>query len=285
MIIQWFPGHMAKTKKLLLENISKVDIILEVLDARIPLSSANPLLGDLLEGKLRLRLLNKTDLADPRATSAFLRDLGQVPKQETLGLCAKDLSGKKKIILKAVEMARFYGHKGRVRAMVAGIPNCGKSTIINLLSGGKKAPVGAKPGFTKSLQRIKVQEDFELLDTPGILWHKFDDKKVGIKLALLGSIKEDVLDRYTLCQYLVQFLKVKGRGNFEKRFSLDLDLPFQELMENMAKKRGMITKGSGVDYERVSSMFLREFQEGKLGSFTLDGEEIDSVWSLDGEPL
>jgi ribosome biogenesis GTPase A len=278
MTIQWFPGHMAKTKRLLEENKAKVDVFIEVLDARLPHSSHNPLLEEMLGDKLRLKVLNKADLADPGLTEYWLKAYGEQKRVEALATCAKEPGSRGKIIQAVMSLARDYGVSGRVRAMVVGIPNCGKSTLINLLSKGKKAPVGAKPGFTRSLQRIKVSDEFELLDTPGILWHKFEDQSVGIKLALLAAIKEDILDRWALCQYILRFAAEYLQAGFQQRFGLDPQGEFLPLMEDLARRRGMIKKGGVADYERVASMLIKEFQEGKLGTFTLDNPRHGALW-------
>jgi ribosome biogenesis GTPase A len=278
MTIQWFPGHMAKTKRLLEENKAKVDVFIEVLDARIPESSHNPLLEEMLGGKLRLKVLNKMDLAEPRLTEHWLQVYRRGKGVEALALTAKEPGSRGRVIQAVTALARNNGVSGRVRAMVVGIPNCGKSTLINLLSKGKKAPVGAKPGFTRSLQRIKVSDDFELLDTPGILWHKFEDQSVGVKLALLAAIKEDILDRWALCQYILRFCAISLKEGFAQRFDLNPEGEFIPLMEDLARRRGMIKKGGVADYERVTSMLIKEFQEGKLGPFTLDDPEHQDLW-------
>lgn len=280
--INWFPGHMKKTKELIVANLKLVDIVLEIVDARLPISSKNPDIDKLVGNKPRLVIVNKTDLADDNASkkwkdyykkkginALFLTSVKNVDK----GLILKNV---KEIIKPILEKEKAQGRKERsIRMMIVGIPNVGKSTFINQLVKKKIAVVGNKPGVTRGKQWIKIDENFDLLDTPGVLWPKFEDQTVAIKLASIGSINNDILDLYNLSLALLKML-IKNDRSWEllkTRYKLTDEIRDKELTDifnEIGKKRGFIVKGGEIDYKRTSSTILDEFKNGKIGKITLD---------------
>ncbi|MDH6363165.1 ribosome biogenesis GTPase A [Enterococcus sp. PF1-24] len=285
--IQWFPGHMAKAKREVSEKLKFVDIVFELVDARLPLASRNPMLDQIIQQKPRLVLLNKADLADPQQTQKWVQFF--IAKgYAALAINAHDNQGTKKIIPAAkvalkekIARDKARGLKPRaIRAMVIGIPNVGKSTLMNRLVGKKIAQTGNKPGVTKGQQWLKMGTDLELLDTPGILWPKFDDAEIGKKLALTGAIKDQLLHLDDLAIYGLEFFSRFYPENLQVRYKLteeDTFLPGAELLMLITEKRGFRD-----NYERGSEMFIHELRNGKLGGFTLDRYEEAEV-SLDEE--
>jgi ribosome biogenesis GTPase A len=280
--IQWFPGHMAKTRRLIKESMPLVDCVTEILDARIPQSSRNPELHELCGVKPRLILLNKSDLADEKLTAAWIQYF------KSQGLCAIPVdckSGKgvnrfvptvKEVLHEKLERYASKGMAGRtLRVMVAGIPNCGKSTFINKIDGEKRAKAENRPGVTKGRQWISVG-GIELLDTPGILWPKFEDPAVGEKLAYIGSVKDDILDTELLASRLLETLAADYKEALMARFKISGDLPTEgfEILKIAAKKRGMIVSGGEPDTQRASILVLDEFRSAKLGRITLEKPPI-----------
>lgn len=281
-IIQWFPGHMAKTRRLMREKLPQVDVVLELLDARIPVSSRNPEIRSLTEGKPLVTLLNKSDLADPKKTQNFVRDFSGNGKS---CLAIDCLSGKNfdKLMpeirsLLADKIAR-YEEKGmsgrRLRAMVVGIPNVGKSSLINRLSGGKKAKVENRPGVTLIPQWISTSMGLDLMDMPGVLWPRFDDRETGENLAITGAIKDDVVETETLAIALCGKLRRRYPAALIARYKLGdesqiLNLTDAELFELIGRKRGFLISGGEIDTERTSNVLLEEFRSGKIGKITLD---------------
>ncbi|MBR5286152.1 MAG: ribosome biogenesis GTPase YlqF [Clostridia bacterium] len=277
--IVWYPGHMAKAKRLIKEALPNIDMVIELLDARAPISSTNPDFKNLFCGKPTLTLLTKCSLADPVETQKFqmrLRSTGR----EVIAIDCKTGNGVKNInagirTLMAEKLARdaARGIKRPIRAMVAGITNVGKSTLINTLSGTKKAVAQDRPGVTRHNSRISIPSlGLELTDTPGILWHKFDDQLVGIKLACLGSIKDDILDTLELSCRLIGLIRENYAECLVERFKIELsdeDTDF-EVFEKIARKRGFIRSGGVIDEDRASSVILDEFRAGKIGRITLD---------------
>ncbi|MVB12928.1 Ribosome biogenesis GTPase A [Caprobacter fermentans] len=278
--IQWFPGHMAKTRRLMEKNIKLVDAVAEVIDARIPYSSRNPELNQLAGGKPRIMLLNKSDLADP----VFTREWIAFFQEHGMGAIAVDcrsgngLNGflplAKRILAEKLEAWREKGMAGRrIRILVAGIPNAGKSSLINRLSGNSRASVEDRPGVTRSSQWFPVGKEMEVLDTPGILWPKFEDPAVGERLAFTGAIKDDVIDLETLACRLLEVLAAGYAGLLAKRYCLENDisgLGGYELLEMIGRKRGMRAGGGAIDTERAAIMLLDEFRAGKIGRITLE---------------
>ena len=279
MNINWYPGHMKKTKELLIENLKLVDIVIELLDARIPLSSKNPVIDKIINEKPRIVLMNKSDLASEKANNMWKKyfEDNNIP---VLFINAtyntgteKILEEIKKILKEKIDKREARGIKNTViRAMIVGIPNVGKSTLINSLSGRKGAKTGNRPGITQHKQWIKLKGNIDLLDTPGILWPKFEDKNVALNLAFTGAIKDEVLDRETLALRLIEKLLETDSKLLEDRYKIDIDEEDTGLcvMENIALKRGCIIRGGETDYTRVSGIILDEFRRGTIGRVTLD---------------
>lgn len=272
MSIQWFPGHMAKTKRLLLEQLKWVDVVLELADARIPVSSRNPLLHKLLGNKARLLLLNKADLADPNWTSKWLNYLkGSGP---VYAISASTGGGVKQILPELERMVRAkqakQAEKGirqqMIRVMIVGIPNIGKSSLINQLTGGAQAKVGNKPGVTRGNQWVRIHERVELLDTPGMLWPKFEDLDVGRKLAALGAIKDEVFDIEELSAWIIDWLNLYSPHSLSRYQNEESKVT----LESLGRKRGCLISGGRVDTLKAARIFLREFRMGQLGPITMD---------------
>ena len=282
MNFQWYPGHMTKAKRQMQEDIKLIDLVIELVDARIPLSSRNPDIDELGKNKYRLILMNKADLADPKATeewSAFFRGKGYY----VVSLDARRKVGMKSItdkIMEAcrekIERDRKRGIKNRpVRAMVVGIPNVGKSTFINSYAGKACAKTGNKPGVTKGKQWIRLSKEVELLDTPGILWPKFEDQAVGLRLALIGSIKDEILNIDELAIELIRFLKMSYAGILAERYAVDESRELPDILCEIAENRKCITKGGELDYSKAAALLIDEFRSGRLGRITLESVKND----------
>lgn len=287
MNIQWYPGHMSKTRKLITENLKLVDIVIELVDSRIPYSSKNPDIDVLAGNKQRIIGMNKCDLADVKITSQWInyfndKGYGAIPINSINGKGISKVEQLARELLKEkIEKDKKRGRIFRpIRAMVVGIPNVGKSTFINKLVGKSSAKTGDRPGVTKGKQWIKIKKDFELLDTPGILWPKFEDKNVGMKLAFIGSIKQEILDTHTLSLELLHLLSDRFPQTLSNRYKLtDINLKTpMELLTEIGKKRGFLISGGEVDYSRTSLILLDELRSGKLGSITLESpKEIENL--------
>jgi ribosome biogenesis GTPase A len=273
MIIQWFPGHMLKTQRLIQEHRAQVDVFLEVVDARAPRATSNPLLDGLIAGKPRVVLLNKVDLADPQVTSAWKAWYEAHPETKAVLISCKERRNLPAIARAMQDLCRgqkWFGLR-KMRGMIVGVPNVGKSSLINALAGGKKASVAPKPGHTRGLQRIAVNDAFDLFDTPGILWHKFEDPVVGVRLAFLGSVKDEILSLSDLCVRLV--LDVTAR--YPRAFAALGDPAADETQAYerigaWALKRGMLAKGGEPDWDRAFQALITDFRTGKLGQFSLE---------------
>ena len=277
MNIQWYPGHMTKAKRMMQENIKLIDIVIELVDARIPLSSRNPDIDQMAQNKARLILLNKVDLADSRYTKqwqSYFEEKGffvaTVNSQRGTGV--KAIQG---IIMEAckekIERDRKRGIKNRpIRAMIAGIPNVGKSTFINSLVGKACTKTGNKPGVTKGKQWIKLNKNIELLDTPGILWPKFEDETVGLHLALIGSVNDEILISEELAISLIDILKEHYKGVLEKRYEVDEAHTSLELLSEIAEHRKCLKKGGELDFSKAADILLDEYRSGRLGAITLE---------------
>lgn len=276
MNYQWYPGHMTKAKRMMQENIKLIDLVIELVDARIPLSSRNPDIDELGRGKARLILLNKADLADEKHNQSWTE---YFKKQGffVLALNSRTKEGMKAIqnvVAQAcrdkLERDRKRGIIGRpVRAMVVGIPNVGKSTFINSYAGKACAKTGNKPGVTKGKQWIRLNKSLELLDTPGILWPKFEDQQVGIKLAMIGSMNDEILNVEELAVILIRFLMEHYAGIIERRYQVEEDDPVK-VLENIAEKRKCFVKGDQLDLRKASTLLIDDFRNGRLGRITLE---------------
>lgn len=276
--IQWYPGHMAKTKKEIKEKVKMIDVVMELLDSRIPFSSQNPVIKQLTEHKPRLILLNKADLADQAELNKWVT---YFENEGNSTLKINSLSGKgidkilptiKGMLVDLVEKEKARGRIERpIRAMILGIPNVGKSTLINRLADKKKLVAQDRPGVTKKTQYIRVGHDFELLDTPGILWPKFDNEKVAYRLALTGAIKDGILPIDEIVIYGFKFLNTYYKSQFEERYGIKVDIDnILEIYDNIGLKRGCLLPGNKIDYDRVNELFLYDFRHQKFGDIILD---------------
>jgi ribosome biogenesis GTPase A len=273
--IHWYPGHMAKAKRLISESVAQVDIIVEVLDARLPLSSRNADFDALFASKKRLIVLNKSDLADERATASFeayYRELGFVVCSfcSVRGSNKKALAGIEQAAAEVVEKYRAKGIKKTVRALVAGIPNVGKSAFINALSRGARAKTGDRPGVTRGKQWVKVSPFLELLDTPGVLWPKLENQQFARRLAYAGCIKDDILNRVALAADLLAELHERYGGRIAQTYGIQERADGQEMLLSICEQRGFLLPGAELDTERGAQIVLDEFRAGKLGRITLD---------------
>ncbi|MDR6997924.1 ribosome biogenesis GTPase YlqF [Neobacillus niacini] len=278
MTIQWFPGHMAKARREVTEKLKLVDIIFELVDARIPYSSRNPMIDEIIQHKPRLVLLNKADMADKEATKewiAFFAEKGihALAINSQAGVGMREIAQAAQEILKE-KFARLKakGVKPRaIRAMIVGIPNAGKSTLINRLAKKNIAKTGNTPGVTKSQQWIKVGKEMELLDTPGILWPKFEDQEVGKKLAITGAIKDTLLNLQELTIYTIKFLEKTYPDRLKERYQLDaVPEDVVELFDHIGKLRGCLMGGGLVDYDKVAELVIREVRSEKFGPLTFE---------------
>ena len=272
--INWYPGHMKKTRELIQENLKLVDVCVEVLDARIPVSSRNPILAELTQSKTRIIVLNKSDLADEAKTAEWTKKL-QESASYVLAMNCNTGAGAASL-LRLLEKIRDEKNEGRerqrdLRLMIVGIPNVGKSSLINRLTGKKAAKTGNKPGVTRGKQWISLGEHMMMLDTPGILWPKFEDPKVGLNLAFCGSIKDEIMDLETLGMELTVVLARDYPDLLSARYKLDeiAETPLKN-MENVARKRGFILPGKRIDYERTARTVIDEFRAGTIGRITLE---------------
>lgn len=272
MTIQWFPGHMAKARRLLTEQIRWVDVVLELADARIPVSSRNPMLLKLLGKKPKLVLLNKADLADPAETAKWITYLKRTSPvyavSASTGMGIKQIVPEleRMVFTKQQRQAEKGIRKQMIKVMIVGIPNIGKSSIINKLTSGAQAKVGNKPGVTRGNQWIRIHERVELLDTPGMLWPKFEDLDVGRKLAALGAIKDDVFDLEELSNWVMDWLRKYVPASLERYRVLDSEVT----LESLGRKRGYLLQGGRVDTLKAAQVFLKELRMGQLGPITMD---------------
>ena len=278
--IQWFPGHMAKTRRAISANLKLVDAVAELIDARTPLSSRNPEIDALTAKKPRIVLLNKCDLADANATALWVNYL----KSENVTALAVDCKsgrGLNKLMptLKATVLRELMEKRERsgmggapIRMMILGIPNVGKSSLINRLAGGKRAKVEDRPGVTRTKQWVKLQDNTELLDMPGVLWPKFEDQSAAIRLAFTGAISDDILDIETLTMKLLSYLAESYPQSLTERYKIELGESDDglALLEKVGRKRGMVVSGGEINTERAAITVLDEFRSGKLGRITLE---------------
>lgn len=279
--VQWFPGHMAKTRRLIEKNLPLVDIVIEILDARAPISSANPDLNKIIKNKPKIILINKSDLVNEDVVNKWISYYSR-DNIKAVAVDSRDGKNLNKInlvirnILKTkIEKRMQIGMVGMpIRAMVVGIPNVGKSSFINKMAKKKKTKVEDRPGVTRGKQWVIAENGLELLDMPGVLWPKFDDKKVGEKLAFLGSVKDDILDTENLAVRLLEFLCKNYKRLLLARYKVEEDIidleDFYALLKCIGKKRGMVIAGGSVDLERAAIMVLDEFRAGKIGKISLE---------------
>jgi ribosome biogenesis GTPase A len=279
--IQWFPGHMAKARRMVQENLNMVDAVCEVVDARIPRSSRNPEIDSITAGKPRLIILNRCDQADPNASERWAEHFRR-KGFSVLKTDAKSGKGTREFQSAIIELLKdkiaYYNERGQtgrlLRVMILGIPNVGKSSFINRAAGRRAAEASDRPGVTRGKQWINIGGGIEMLDTPGLLWPKFEDKTVGEHLAFTGAVKDDILDVETLGAHLITLLKNRYPDALRERYKIDFtDEENFDLIEKAAKKRGFIVSGGEVDYERMARVLLDEFRAGKLGRMTLEMPE------------
>ena len=291
MHFQWYPGHMTKAKRMMQENIKLIDLVIELVDARVPISSRNPDIDELGKNKARLILLNKSDLAEDKwndAWSEYFREKGfsVVKVNSKKGGGIKSING---VIQEAckekIERDRKRGILNRpVRAMVVGIPNVGKSTFINALAGKACAKTGNKPGVTKGKQWIRLNKTLELLDTPGILWPKFEDQEVGKRLAFIGSIKDEILNLEELSLELLDYIRTNYPGLLNTRYGIEEEGTPVSLLEAVADKRKCLIRGQEIDYAKAAGIVMEEFRNGKIGRITLEFPPVEEETAHEDHP-
>ena len=277
MNINWYPGHMKKTLEDMEKKLKLVDFVIEIIDSRIPLSSRNPLFDELLKNKKRLLIFNKSDLSNPKLNEAWMKKLSDENNFALSYNAMKpnvNLVVKKSEDLMADEIKKYEDkglNKGALRAMIVGIPNSGKSTFINTISGTRSAKTGNRPGVTKVNQWIKIHPRLHLLDTPGVLWPKFEEE-VGLNLAFTGAIKDEIMDKETLALKLIEKLRDISPSSIEERYKLSdiRDMASIDIMDEIGRKRGALMRGGYIDYEKVAGIILDEFRKGILGRITLE---------------
>ena len=292
--LNWYPGHMAKTRREIIEDLKLIDVVIELLDSRIPISSRNPDIAEITKNKDRIIVLNKSDLSDKKANDKWVNYF----KENGLIAIECDSNSGRGIneVLRAIEKLKEkelqeYARKGRtgrkIRAMILGIPNVGKSSFINRVSKTSRLIVGNKPGVTKKKQWIRINEKIELVDTPGVLWPKFDNEKVALNLAYTGSIKDEILPQTEIAYQLLKYLLENYKSNISERYKLSTDyidevlnqnqpenFNIYEIMQEIGKKRGAIVSGGQVDDEKVARIILDDFRSGKLGKITLERSDV-----------
>ena len=288
-VINWYPGHMLKTKKQIIEDLKLIDVIIEILDARIPLASQNPDIKQITANKKKIIVLNKSDLANEVETKKWIEffkklEITAIATDSNLGKGIKEtLKLVQDIMQEELEKASMKGIKNKnIRIMICGIPNVGKSSFINRMINKKSAEVGNRPGVTKQKQWVRISTNIELLDTPGVLWPKFENQDISLKLAYTGTIKDELLDKTEIAYNLLKYLEKNNKKELFERYKLtdqEINSIISEdddtikLMNLIAKKRGAIISGGEIDYERTSAIILNDFRAGKIGRITL--EKVD----------
>ncbi len=284
--INWYPGHMEKARRDMQETLKAADMIIEIRDARIPSASANPLLDKMAQNKPRLIVLSKKDLADDALTAKFIQQYSNDINKVVACDLQNDKNAKNEVIALAKELTKSKrdkmiarGIKPRaMRAMICGIPNVGKSTLINRIVGKNKAKTADKPGVTRSLTWIHTDEALDLLDTPGVLWPKFDTQEMGCLLAATGAINEDILDLKMITNEVIKIIRQYYPGVLEKEYDFNEDTDIHDVLGCIAKKRNLVKDNETLDIDRAAILFLREYRRGKLGKFTL--EQVDNEQSV-----
>ena len=292
MAIQWFPGHMHLTRKAIAERVKDTDVVIELLDARLPASSANPMLAELTAAKPALKVLNKQDLADPARTAQWLAHYNALPDTRAIGLDASQNTPAQQLVRACHELAPNRGGLAKpMRVLICGIPNVGKSTLINTLTGSKKAKTGDEAGITKLEQRITLADDFYLYDTPGMLWPRIIVAKSGFNLAASGAIGRNAFDDEEVALELLAYLKAHYAGAVATRFKLDLSagdiaaLKDEELLDLIGRKRGAILGKGRVNLQKAAEIVMHEFRAGNLGRITLETPEEFAQWLAAGQRL
>ena len=284
--LNWYPGHMLKTKKQIIQDLKLIDVVIEILDARIPIASQNPDIRQITANKKKLIVLNYSDLADEKETKRWIeyfktQGITAIPTDSNLGKGTKEtLRAVQNLMQEDMEKAANKGRTNKnIRIMICGIPNVGKSSFINRMINKKSAEVGNKPGVTKQKQWLRISSNIELLDTPGVLWPKFESHDVALKLAYTGSIKDELINKDEIAYNLIKYLKNNNKNELFARYKLTDDdfnsiIPEDdealELMNMIARKRGAIISGGEIDYEKVSAIILNDFRTGKIGRVTLE---------------
>lgn len=276
--LQWYPGHMAKTRRLIEENLKLIDVVVEILDARIPFSGRNPHFDDIIKNKPRLLVLNKSDLADKNRTKQWIewyasQGLKVIPISCTTGMGINTvLAQARSLIQDKIDREKEKGRNRTLKIMMVGIPNVGKSSLINRLIGKASTKTGDKPGVTRGKQWLRIKGDAELLDTPGILAPKFDDQAVAMRLAYTGAIKDEIMNTELLAYSLCDYLRDNYSAELCTRYKLDTvdGLEGYEILENVGKKRGFVISGGEIDMERAANMILDELRSAKIGNITLE---------------
>ena len=289
-IIQWYPGHMKKARELVEENLKLVDVVVELLDARIPAASANPMLREIIGDKPRVVALNKKDLADENMTRRWLEHF-RAKRIPAVALDSVSGKGMKELLTLIEREAKYRTErlvsKGvaarKARVMILGIPNVGKSSLINRLAGAAKAKTADKPGVTRAKQWIRIGADVDLLDTPGILWPKFEDPRVGLKLAFTGAVNDEIYDLESVAHLLLATLRRDHQERLQERFKFKEALPetTEGLMDAIGRKRGCLLKGGRIDFEKVQHILLAEFRMGKFGKISLDVPPTEAAEEVD----
>lgn len=288
MAIQWYPGHMNKAKKVIAERIKSVDMVIEVLDARLPASSANPLLAKLSGNKPKLKILNKQDLADPERTELWLADYRSQPNTNVLALDASEKQATNRIIAASRALVpNRHGLDRPLRVLICGIPNVGKSTLINGMLGKRSAKTGNEPGITKAEQRLILADDFWLYDTPGMLWPKIIVEEAGYNLAASGAVGRNALDEEVVALELLDYLRRHYLPLLQQRYQADLSESSHWLddhwLEWVGKKRGALLSGGRIDYQKAAERLLTDFRDGLIGRITLETPNQWAVWLKKGQ--
>ena len=286
MAIQWFPGHMHSTRKAIAERVKDIDCVIEMLDARLPGSSANPLLAELTAGKPSLKVLNKQDLADPDRTAAWVEHFNALPSVRAMPLDASMPAPAQKLVEACRALVPQRGGMVKpLRVLICGIPNVGKSTLINTLAGKRAAKTGDEPGITKAEQRITLASDMYLFDTPGMLWPRITVERSGYHLAASGAIGRNALDEQEVALVLLATLRQDYPGRLEERFKLapTADLTDDALLETIGKKRGAVQAGGRINLQKAAEIVLTEFRQGGLGRITLETPEAFQAWWAAGQ--
>ena len=292
MAIQWFPGHMHLTKKAIGERIKDIDVVIELLDARLPASSANPMLAELTGHKPGLKVLNKQDLADPARTPAWLAHYNALPDTRAIGLDASQAMPARVLVEACHALAPNRGGMAKpMRVLICGIPNVGKSTLINTLAGGRKAKTGDEAGITKLEQRITLADDFYLWDTPGMLWPRIIVAKSGYNLAASGAVGRNAFDEEEVALELLAYVKQHYAAMLAGRFKLDLDaaavasMTDEDLLETIGRKRGALLGKGRVNLQKAAEIVMHAFRDGSLGRITLETPAEFATWLAEGELL